>query len=313
MAFIAMIQPVLIMAVIVAIGYLLTKWVDLTSSTRHFISFTVMNVALPSIVINSIFQLDIDVTLWQQMGIIFVSAIGLIALALAAGYGAGRLFRYSPGDAKQIAVLSSFGNNGFIGIPMIAMLLGPTAGAFAAIFDAANMLMVFTLGIMLIQPDSNVLRQLKSVINMPFMTLAASLIIVSTGHTVPEFVFELSELLSSLAAPLAMIYIGMLIPEMTKDVRRNVRENFLSFVLIAAAVKVIVMPIFAFIWVGFFSIDMEIGRIILIQAAMPSFIMATVLFGRYAGREHIGMVGVLLSALISLFVLPMIIYITAIM
>ncbi|WP_100397981.1 AEC family transporter [Bacillus sp. FJAT-44742] len=310
MSFIGILNPIMILAVMVIIGYIISKNVEVTSQVRHFISFTVINVALPSVVIQSIFQSEITSSLLFNFSIIFICAIVLNATGMAVGYYTGKICKYTEVESRQMAIMAGCGNTGFMGIPLAHMLLGPTAAAYAAIYDAGTMFTVFTIGIMLLQRGRFSISTFKSMLNMPLITLVVSLSIATFGYGIFPFIFELSAMLSSLAAPLAMIYIGLLIPTISKERWDKVKKGYKSFIASSTLIKTFLMPLTALTGLLFLPIDNTLGMVIVIQAAMPTFLLASVLFGRYNGSEDLGVVGVIVSVIFSLLALPIIIAVT---
>uniref|UniRef100_UPI00036FA519 AEC family transporter n=1 Tax=Salsuginibacillus kocurii TaxID=427078 RepID=UPI00036FA519 len=157
-----MIQPVLVMATIVVLGYLVTLRVQVTGEVKQFIAFVVINFALPAVVVNSIFQAEFDAEMWRQLILVFLIGLMLNIVGVGTGYISGKLLKYTEEEARQLAVLAGLGNTGFIGIPLTVMIFGSEAGVFAAIYDATTVLTVFTLGIVLLQQGSFRFGQLKS-------------------------------------------------------------------------------------------------------------------------------------------------------
>lgn len=310
MVLIEVIQPIIMMAIIVGIGFIISKKVEITKQTRQFISFTVLNVAIPSVIIQSILQTEIEQKMWGHFGIIFICGLILNFSGLILGYIAGRIFKYSELESKQKAILSGFGNTGFFGIPIAHMLFGPTSGIYASIYDAVTVLTVFTVGIMLLQDGRFSLVNFKHMINAPFVTLVITLIVAYNKISVPALIVDLSAILSSLAAPLAMIYIGMLFQEITAEKWIKVKEGYLSFMFSSSIIKIFILPLIAFTILYFSPIESSIGKVILLQAGMPTFLLATILFEQYTDSEDLGIVNIIITSTFSLLSLPIIIYIS---
>ncbi|MBB5173800.1 AEC family transporter [Texcoconibacillus texcoconensis] len=302
------IQPVLIMATIVVLGYIMTFKIQATHHVKEFIAFVVINLALPGVVVYSIFQVNFDAQMWRQLAIVLACALALNVIGMALGYGTGKTLKYTDNEARQLAIMSGIGNTGFIGVPLIIMLFGPAAGVFAAIYDAGTVLTVFSIGVILLQQEKFRLRQLKAMINPPLVTLIVSIMIVSLGGTIPTYIFELSEILSSLAAPMAMIYIGMLISEWTPDLAEKLKHDYWRFITAAVTIKAILAPTIAFTFLLFIDLPSQVKQVIVIQACMPTFITAAVIIARYTANAKLAMVTIITTAAASLFIIPLVIY-----
>lgn len=302
--------PVFVMATIVLVGFFITKKMDISIQTRKFLSFTVINFALPAVIANSIFQTPLDREMWNNFAVIYIFGLILSSIGMAAGYFAAKSMGYDSSSRRQLAILAGCGNTGFIGIPVAYMIFGSTIGVYAAIYDASTMTLVFTVGVLLLKGERFSFKQLHSLVNAPFITLFVSLLIVSTGVEIPMYFTELAATLAGISAPLAMIYLGLLIPTIPSSSYKAVRDAYKRFIGAAVFIKVLLLPAMAFTALLFLPIEGELAYIIVIQASMPTFILAIVLFERYLGdgSQNLGITAILLSSLLSLLVLPLAIF-----
>lgn len=289
------------------IGFIISKKVDVTKQTREFISFTIINIAIPSVIFQSIFQTEINQRMWYNLVLIFSFGLFLSFMGLTLGYIFGRYFKYSISESKQMAMLSACGNTSFYGIPISFMLFGSTAGLYASIYDATTVLTIFTVGIILLKGEKFSLSNLRNVINVPLITLVGSLCIAYTGMQLPSLMMELTSLLSNLAAPLAMMYIGMLFQEVSSEKWRKIKKDYVSYMFFSTTIKLLLLPLIAFILLFTLSIDSEIGRVIILQAGMPTFLLATILFSRYTKSGDLGLFNILITSTVSIFSIPILI------
>ena len=110
--------------------------------------------------------------------------------------------------------------------------------------------------------------------------------------------------MSSLAAPLAMIYVGLLIPNFYKQKKKTP----LRFVSISLVMKLLVFPLVMIVLLQFFSLAPELKQVAFIQVSMPTFMLATVLFARYANDEDTAVMTTVYSTVFSLLTIPLIAY-----
>lgn len=310
MSLYALVNPVLLLITIAAAGFIISKRIIVTEEVKKFVAFIVINLALPGVVVQSIFSLELTTEVWTFISIVFISGICLNLIGIAIGYSVTRAFRYSPFESKQAAILSGLGNTGFIGIPLLALMLGAEAGAYAAIYDATTMFVVFTLAVMLLQPGRFRVRQLKSLINTPFITLTASILLISFDLSPGGFVMDLTEMLAALSAPLAMIYIGLLLGGFQKKTLLEAKGYYGKFLVTVIATKVLVLPMFAFVLLLFLDVPLIIKQVIIIQAGMPSFLVGLVLIERYKGNVQIAITVILGTAIIYLAIVPLLAYLS---
>ena len=157
------------LAVLLAIGVWIAYKIPLTKDIRGLLIFTIINIALPAIILNGFFQVEMNDSLINQMMIIFLFSISFIIIGLIIGWLFSKLIGLNPLKARETAFLSTFGNTGLIGIPLCASLFGAKGAVFAAVFDAGMSLMLWTVGILFIQGKRKVtLQNVKSMLSALF-------------------------------------------------------------------------------------------------------------------------------------------------
>lgn len=124
------------------------------------------------------------------------------------------------------------------------------------------------------------------------------------GFIPPEPIKPVFGTLSKLATPLAMLYIGMLLPHFLKG------KRFVSVKLLSVPItfKLLLFPLLSATLLSIFPMDSEISRIALIQVAMPTLTLASILFGRYAADEEMGAMTTLFSTLLAMLSIPVVVY-----
>ncbi|MFC7322554.1 AEC family transporter [Halobacillus campisalis] len=311
MSIINIMTPVFMMVAMVGVGLVTSKMIDVTPETRRFISFIAINFALPAVVAYSIFQLEFNSETWIAFGTIYICSLVLTFIGMLTGYTMGRAFGYKDIEARQLAIVAGCGNTGFLGIPLVSILFGSEAGSYAAVYDAGTMTSVFTIGILLLKPGRFSFKQLSAILNTPFITLAASVTLAAIGIVLPVMLLETADMLSGLAAPLAMILIGLLIPTITSSNWKMVKEGYKRFIGAAVVIKVLLVPGVACLAVWLLPFPELLGKIIIVQASMPTFTLATVLFERYVrgASRQLGIVAIIVTTIISLLMLPLTIFI----
>jgi predicted permease len=294
------------MGIMISIGALISKKVKITHEVKQLLMMIIINVALPAIILNGIFNTEINDALLSDMLTIFIISIVLNMLGLGLGWTAARIFGFHSIEAKKLAILAGIGNTGFIGIPLCAEIFGPVGGLLAAVFDSGVDFVTFSLVIMLIQQGNGFsLRQFKSLINIPFIAITLGILIAITGFEPPLVIKKLASYLSSLATPLAMIYIGLLISEFVRR-KRKVPKRFVSVSLV---MKLLLFPLIAIAILQFLPLSSFLKQLSYIQIAMPTFTLSTVLIARYTNDEESAVIAVIYSTICSLFTIPFVVYI----
>ncbi|MCM3713800.1 AEC family transporter [Halalkalibacter oceani] len=296
-----------LMAIIILIGVLIGSRLAVTLEAKQLLMTIIVNVAVPAIIFNGIFNTEITNELLADMLTIFLLSVSLNTIGILLGWGAAYLFGFRSLEAKKLAVLAGIGNTGFIGIPLCAQIFGPVGGLLAAIFDSALDVVTFSLVIMLLQQGRVFsFRQLKALVNIPFIAIMIGLTMAMINYQPPAVAKDLAGFLANLAAPLAMIYIGLLIPGFLRNKQRKVAARFVTA---SVTMKLVVIPLVLIGLLQTLSISDLLKQITYIQVAMPTFMLATVLIARYTNDEESAVVTTVYSTLLSLVSIPVVIYI----
>ncbi|BAU29210.1 hypothetical protein DFP93_11726 [Aneurinibacillus soli] len=295
------VSSIAVMAAMIVIGALLTRTVPFTVERRQLLMAIIINVAMPCIIFHGIFQTKVDQAFLTLVLITFVCSIILNSLGVGLGFLAARAARMTPDKAREIALLSGLGNTGFIGIPLCAALFGPKGALLAAIFDAGLDFTIWTLGVMILQPHVRIsLRSLRELVNIPMIAIFVGMIIAVLNLSPPPVVAHLTESLANLASPLAMMYIGMLIPALIKKKTPAIGHISMPLVL-----KLCIFPISCALLLKVVSFPVEVVQTIIVQTAMPSMTLASILFARYSADEEYGATMTVFSTLLSIPTIPL--------
>lgn len=297
-------QSILIMAVIIGIGSLIGYRQPLTADSRQLVITIIINVAMPCIILDGIFQTEMDSQILTQIFAIFLISILLNCLGIVLGWLGARTLPLPAKKRREIAILSALGNTGFIGLPLCAALFGPKGALLAAIFDAGVDVVLWTVGVMMLQEKGSFsLKGLKTLVNIPMIAIVLGLCSALIGFAPPEPVKQLFGTLSKLASPLAMMYIGMLLPLFL----RNKPQISLPLLGMPIAFKLFLFPLLTAFLLSIFSLDKDIVSVTLVQVAMPTLTLASILFARYSADEEMGAMTTVFSTLLALLTIPAVI------
>ncbi|UFJ61494.1 AEC family transporter [Brevibacillus sedimenti] len=296
-----LIQSILVMAAIIGIGAVIGIRQPLAADSRQLLITIIVNVAMPCIILDGVFQTPIDDRLMLQIFGIFAVSVLLNCLGILIGWLGARTLPLSAKKRRELAILSGLGNTGFIGLPLCAALFGPKGAVLAAVFDAGLDFVMWTVAVMMLQEKARFsLKGLKAMVNIPMIAIVAGLGFAMSGLTPPEPVKQLAAALARLASPLAMLYIGMLLPLLL----RNKRQVSLPLLGVPLMFKLFVFPLSAALLLSQLHVDEEITRVAIVQVAMPTVAMASILFARYAADEEMGAMTTVFSTLLALLTIP---------
>ncbi|WP_340373329.1 AEC family transporter [Peribacillus sp. FSL E2-0218] len=299
-------ESVLLIGLMILVGVILSYLNPLNEHNKQTYSMIIVNVAMPCIVLSSIFKVDINQEMLWNILIVFILSLAINLFGI--GIGGLLVTLCSPGNAfrREISLLSGLGNTGFIGIPLCATLLGPEGAMYAAIFDAGMDMVIWTVGVMILQKSKSFsLSSMKSMLNMPTVAIVLGLSFAFANYHPPHIFVSLTNQLAALASPLAMFYIGLLIMSITKSQFLSAKSK----IFIPAAIKLVVLPLVVFALIKMMEMDRLLSETLLIQAMMPALTLAPILFGKYGANDKLGAITTIITTIISMISIPLFLFI----
>ncbi len=299
-------ESILLIGFMILIGVLLARITPINDSTRKTYTLIIVNVAMPCIILSSIFKVEIDHSILKNIGIVFGLSIIISIVGILIGWLSITIFDKDSTMKPEVALLSGLGNTGFIGIPLCAAILGPKGALYAAIFDAGVDLVIWTFGVMLLQKSVKFsFNTLKSMINIPTIAIVCGLLFAFVNYRPPMIFITLTNQLAALASPLAMFYIGILIMSVNKMQFTALKSKS----IIPTLVKLLGLPVVAFIMIRFITLDHVIAQTLLIQATMPALTLSSILFSKYNVNDKLGAIVTVISTIFSLLSIPLLLLI----
>ena len=134
-----------------AIGVAAVKGGILDEAGLHAVSRVVIKVTLPVMLFTNTVSGVTRESLLESLPVTGATAVMYLLLALLC-WGMSRAFGLRGDKASVFMASTMFGNVGFIGIPIIAMLFPERGMLYIAAFTIVDQLLMWTLGITLLTP-----------------------------------------------------------------------------------------------------------------------------------------------------------------
>ena len=298
-------QSILNITLLILIGVILSKRFSLHDETRQLFIHLIVNIAMPCIILSSIFKVHLNQEIFKSILIVFCLSILINLLGIGLGWMLSTLLQGNSTKKREIALMSGLGNTGFIGIPLCATLIGPEAALYAAIFDAGVDFTIWTVGVIILQKNKRfALDTFKSMLNLPTASIVIGLFVAYFNLKPPVFLIHLTDQLAGLASPLAMFYVGMLIMTLKRAKLREKRHQL----WVPLMVKLILLPLTVAFLIHFSHLDMKIIQTLFVQSMMPTLTLASILFAKYSADEEIGSLTTIISTIISLSTIPLMLF-----
>lgn len=286
---------------IIALGYGATRWRMFENATIAALTKFVFYFALSAMIFRFAANMAFsDVLNWPFLGAYLSACLFVYAISTIVSLARKQSVEVAAIEA-QCAVI---GNVGFLGLPMLALLLGQEAIIWNMLVLIVDLCFFGSLVVILItgSRDGRVsLGILRTVFvgllkNPMIMAMVAGLIWSSTGWTMPTPVDEFTALLGAAATPCALFVIGASLAG--KSAERLSVAGWLSFcklVLHPAAVAV------SALWI--FGIEPYAAGVMIAAAALPVAGNVYIVAQSYGAAAQRASAAILVSTVISIFTL----------
>ena len=222
-----------------------------------------------------------------------------------------RLLRLGATRGRLFALATTFGNVGFIGIPMLLALFGQKVMMYVAVFTVVDQILIWTYGFALSYPEGTKFRleakALKKMFNPPLVSVLLALIFVLLDIRPFPVMNDAFMTLAAASTPLPFIYLGGMVA--LSDMKKSLRHYEFY---IGIAIKMIIIPIAAFLVLRALGVHNELAMTTTIIIALPSLAIAPMLARTNGSDEEYATAVVVITTLSSLVTLSIVSYITSV-
>lgn len=142
-------EQLLLMAVLISLGFYLKRSGKINQAAEKGIAELTIDIAFPALIFTNIVK-DFNLNLLKRYLIIPLSSFIITASSILIILLIAKLFRYSKNESKEIAFVSSFSNNIFVGAPIAIAIFGAQGLIIAIFYDFGMHLVVWSLGVWLL-------------------------------------------------------------------------------------------------------------------------------------------------------------------
>ena len=268
-------------------GYVLSAFVPLDGRTLgRFLFF----LATPSLVFRSLYRMTLDLTTLQHVVAITVGVLAIgVALGWLASYGQARRRR------AGLILASAIGNNGNMGIPICLFAFGEAGVAIATVYYAITSFLSNTVGVVIASAgNTNLRRALVHSLQSPVLYAATfGLLFNQAQIKVPDNVFSAIELLAGAAVPGMLVLLG-------SQLRSTRFGGDQRIIWRSVLIRLVASPLVAWTLCSLLGIGGLERQVLIVQAAMPTAVMTTVLATEFDAAPHMVAAAVLATTLLSM-------------
>ena len=293
----ALVAPVFLLF---ALGALVRRTCHLTVETETAMLRIYVNFFYPALILKSVLGnaalRDPGNLLWPP-----VAGFVTIVLGFAVGYFAGRALGLQRGAGlRTFAFAVGIYNYGFIPIPLMESLYGREPLGVLLVQNMGCELALWSVGLLVLTGFSGC-EGWRRVLNPPICTLVGAVLVNLCGLALPVVIMRVVELLGACAVPFGLLLCGVTLDTYVEKPRQlfDVRTT-----PIACLIRLAALPAAFLLLARFAPVSIELKRVLVVQAAMPSGMMPLVLARHYGGRPLVAAQIIVGTTLLGVLVIP---------
>ena len=225
---------------------------------------------------------------------------GLCFVNLGIAHLLSMLFGIPYSERRLVSFLNMFGNNLYLGLPIALAVFGTEGVAVVLLFSLGSDTILWTLGLLLLSPKQDFsLRNIKQVFTPTLVGLFLGTLAGVLALPLPTAITDAMASIASTASPFALILTGAALAEIN-----FAKGVFSKHVPVLVLGRLIISPAIAAFAISFLKVDPMMATMIVILAAMPTFVRSIVLTDQYGWNGQQTAMGVLVTTLGSFVTIP---------
>lgn len=295
------IQRMCMLFIIMMTGYIGNKCKVLDDEGNKKFSSLVVNITAPALILASSSDKNLAGSKADALFVLAVAA-GMYIFLILVSFGVRFIFKIEKKDAGLYRFMTVFGNNAFMGIPVVETIFGNVF--YAALFNLPNNILIYSYGGYLLSgQDTQSGRrhsiQLKNFWNPGVVSAVVALLMFLADLRFPKPVTETLQCVGDITTPLSMIVIGSSLASLPLgETFRNVKVYLFSLF------KLILLPTVIWLIAKNFIEDFMVLGVLVIIAGMPCAAVTVMLCNEYGNDSEIAARYVFVSTVLSVITIP---------
>jgi len=288
---------------VMGLGVLIRRLNWLTEEADKSLMRVCVNVLLPCLILDKCLG---NPALSQTSNLLLAPLSGYlgVALCLFLCYLARPLHGLQqPVERRTFALCVGIHNYGYIPLPLALLLFDhATAGVLFLHIIGVEMAM-WTLGVMMLS-GGNLGRDWRKLVNGPLLAIVSAVILNAFhwNELLPQAVGTGLHWLGGCAIPLALILIGAIMADHLGDFRSTQGGRVMGA---AVLLRLGILPLVYLVAARFLPATLELKRVLVLEAAMPTAVFPIVLSKLYHGHPPTAIRVVLATSVVSLLTIPL--------
>lgn len=294
-------QQVIILYILVAVGFLADRFHIFGQETAKKSNDFLFYIITPAVIVQSFMSMEFSAQTAGRFLLAFVLMAGTITVGI---FLAMPFFNKSGNNSAVFKYAVSYGNMGYMGLPLCYAILGSEGVFYCSAGVVAFNIISFTHGISLMTKGSEKsgFSAKKLILNPGMISVLIGLPLFVLGVKLPEIIQVPVNHIASLNTPLAMVFLGTYIANSDLKQMFKEKENYLVMLL-----KLIVLPLIMF---GIFKACGISGKLLtacMISASVPSATNTVMFAAKYGKDTGTASKTVALSSVVSVLTMPVMI------
>ncbi len=298
----SLVQRMLMLLLIIAVGYTARKTKLFNEQGIEAISKLTVDVCIGALILGSVMNIECRLSRAEIL-ILIAASFGAHLIMYAISLLVPILLRVPKEKRGIYHCMGTFGNCGFMGYPVVASLMGAEYVIYAAIFTIPFNLMCFSLGAYMVSGKEKRLKlNLKSFVNTPLIASLLALIIIMLNIKVPEVIAQTARTIGDITVPASMLVIG---GTLAGSRLSKVFSDFRIYVFMVF--RLLIMPIAVYYILGLIIENDIILAICTVLSAMPVATASTMMAYSYGGDAELASKGVFMTTILSAVTIPFVV------
>lgn len=292
--------PVLLIAVS---GVAMRKLNWLSEEADHSLLRVTINLLVPAFIFDKVLN---NPALHRTENLFFPPLVGFSTVALGIGVGwlAMRLAGLKPDSSgRTFAFSTGLYNYGYVPLPLAMHLFDRETVGVLIVHNLGTEMAFWLLGTAVFAPAAKE-PFWKQIFNPPLVAIVLTLSLNLTGGAahVPEFVKHTAHMLGACAIPMGLVLVGAMIADHLNEFHSEQGWRVMGA---SCALRLGVIPVLFLLLAKFLPCSIELKRVILLQAAMPTAIFAIIGARHFGGDEPTALRVVIATSALSFVTIPL--------
>ncbi len=295
-------QQVAILYLIVAVGFIADRIGIFKQTTAKLSNDLLFYVITPVVIVQSFLNMEFNKETISSFLLAFVCMFTTLVVGI---FIVVPFFRKDKDNSSIYKYAVSYGNMGYMALPLCQSLLGSEGVFYCSAGVVAFNILSFVHGIWLMKKGTENDEGFKIktiVLNPGVLSVAVGLPLFISGIELPEIINGAVTHIANLNTPLAMIFLGTYIANSDLKAMFKQKQNYF-----VALLKLIVLPSIMFVIFKLIGLSGTIITACMISASVPSATNTVMFSAKYGKDTGVASTVVAFCSLLSVLTIPVMI------